>query len=326
MADPAPLVEAVEAVVLGGGPRLTPPETWTRAGVSEALSRRLWRAMGFPQVPDGEAVLTERDVEALGRAALLLSTGEFDEAAVVRQARVMSQAMATVAASHVEMLGVGSRPDALEELTRLGEGGAGVVDLLAELLGYLYRRHLVAAVQRSGYPPDAEDGPGEAVAVGFADLTGFTSAVSGADEASLADLVDQFVEAAADVVAECGGRVVKLIGDEVLFTVDSPAAAAEAALAIVDAAAARGEGLAVHAGMAAGPVLQHGGDVFGSTVNRASRLTDAARPQSVLVDEGLHDRLAGDDRFVMKRVPLRPLKGLGPVRAWVLRRHPPAVG
>lgn len=316
--------EAIETAVLGSPPRFTPADIYESTGTAEEVARQLWLAMGFPHIPPGEAVLTERDRSALAEAQGLLGAG-FELPLVVRQARVMSQAVATVAASQVETLGLGRGHDAAVGGVA-GEGTGGVAgdagEMLAtfdRLLVYLYRRHLVAALERAALM--ASEGGGEAaLAVGFADLAGFSSTASEVSAEEVADLVDTFAAAAADAVAEHGGRVIKLIGDEVLFSVDDPAAAAGAVLEVVDAADRIEGGLPVHAGVAYGPVHQHLGDVFGVTVNRASRLTDAARPGSVLVDEALRDRLAGDDRFSLKRVHLRPLKGLGPVRPYVLRR------
>lgn len=312
------MFETIERVVLGPGPRYTPPEIFERTGTPEATARQLWVAMGFPHVPPGEAVLTERDEHALKEAQSLVAAG-FELPLVIRQARVMSHAMATVAAAQVEALGAGSEGDVGGAVTALAGGGESLLESFVGLLAYLYRRHLVAALER-GAALGTEGAQEVSLAVGFADLSGFTSASSQAGVDELAALVERFEATAADIVAECGGRVIKLIGDEVLFTVDDPLAAADAVLQVVEAAGRIEKGLPVHAGVAMGPVLQHLGDVFGPTVNRASRLTDAARPGSVLVDGAFRDSLADHGRFSLKRVHPRPLKGLGTVRPYVLKR------
>ena len=68
------------------------------------------------------------------------------------------------------------------------------------------------------------------------------------------------------------------------------------------------------------------GDVFGQTVNIASRLTSLARTGSILVDQGMSDALEGDDRYAMK--PLRPasVRGYQHLRSWRLRRADGARG
>jgi adenylate cyclase len=76
----------------------------------------------------------------------------------------------------------------------------------------------------------------------------------------------------------------------------------------------------VRVGMATGRVISRLGDVFGTTVNRASRLTAVARPRTVLVDDGIAGSLASTSGFEMSALRRRTLRGIGPVTPWVLRR------
>jgi adenylate cyclase len=62
------------------------------------------------------------------------------------------------------------------------------------------------------------------------------------------------------------------------------------------------------------------GDVYGEPVNIASRLTSAARPGSVLIDRELAAVLEGDDRWRLRRVPPRPVRGYALLQAFRLRR------
>jgi adenylate cyclase len=314
-----PVFELIEQTVLGEGPRYTPGQVYGRTGTPEDVARQLWRAMGFPHIPPDEAPLTQRDVEALSEVQALLDAG-VDLELAIRHARVMSQALATVAAAQVETLETGSGHEVSAIMGTFAGETETVLGRLDRLLAYLYRRHLAAALERSALVSDDGEGAQPTLVVGFADLAGFTATSRRISAREVADLVELFASSAADVVAECGGRVIKLVGDEVLFTVDEPAAGAEAALAVTEAAERLEDRLPVHAGLALGPVHQHLGDVFGTTVNRASRLTDAARPGTVLVDEAVHDGLGDDPRFTLRRVHLRPLKGLGVVRPYALRR------
>ncbi|GAB3962070.1 hypothetical protein GCM10029978_016390 [Actinoallomurus acanthiterrae] len=72
--------------------------------------------------------------------------------------------------------------------------------------------------------------------------------------------------------------------------------------------------------MAYGLVLTLMGDVFGTTVNLASRLTSIARPRTVLADAGLAEALRGDDAYQLVRIGRRPARGLGIVQPYVVRR------
>jgi len=134
------------------------------------------------------------------------------------------------------------------------------------------------------------------MSVCFVDIVGYTTQSRSLDGAELVEWVDRFEQDTTTLVVDHGGQVIKTIGDEVLFTVADPAAAVEIALAL----AARGDDAddpfpAVRAGIAHGAVVRRLGDVFGSTVNAASRLTSAARPGTVLVDAGVHDALTSDE-------------------------------
>jgi adenylate cyclase len=122
--------------------------------------------------------------------------------------------------------------------------------------------------------------------------------------------------------------VIKTIGDEVLFTVADPAAAVEVALALTARGADEDDPFpAVRAGVAHGAVVRRLGDVFGSTVNAASRLTSAARPGSVLVDAGVHAALTADEDdedspWRWRRVRRVSAKGFKNLEAWRVRPRP----
>jgi adenylate cyclase len=158
------------------------------------------------------------------------------------------------------------------------------------------------------------------VAIGFADLSGFTALTRNSTELELRDLLDTFESLATDIVGQQGGRIVKTIGDEVLFEVDDPAAAAEIALELLEAAGAHPGLPELRAGLAYGPVVSRLGDVFGSTVNIASRLTSLSRPGTVLVDREMHDSLAGDTRFRLKSRRPESVRGFQHLHPWRLRR------
>ena len=73
-------------------------------------------------------------------------------------------------------------------------------------------------------------------------------------------------------------------------------------------------------GVAYGPVLALLGDVFGTTVNRASRLTSFARPGTVLIDEALAAQLKDEEGFQVVAVRARHAHGLGQLQPYALRR------
>ena len=156
--------------------------------------------------------------------------------------------------------------------------------------------------------------------IGFADLSGFTALTRRLSEHDLRALLETFESLATDVVGERGGRIVKTIGDEVLFQVEDPACGVEIALDLIDAVAAAPNLPELRAGLAYGEVVSRLGDVYGSTVNIASRLTSISRPGWVLVDRELHDALAGDERFRFKSRRPESVRGFHHLRQWRIRR------
>ena len=181
-----------------------------------------------------------------------------------------------------------------------------------------WRRHLHAAARRRISLVEAGD---ELIGVvGFADLVGFTALSQQLNEAELAAVVDQFENLCFDVITEGGGRVVKMIGDEVMFTVDSPVAAAEMALALSEGTRDADELSDVRVGLAFGTLLERESDLFGPVVNLASRITKIAFPGSVVVSRELYEHLAGTPGYVLRSMRHRYLKNIGRVPLYVLRR------
>ena len=123
------------------------------------------------------------------------------------------------------------------------------------------------------------------LAVGFADLCGFTRLSRRLSSTGLDRLLDRFEALTAETVGEAGARLVKLIGDEVMFATADAAAAASIALNLATRAAADDVLPGLRVGVSYGRVLVRRGDCFGTTVNLASRIVSTARCGTALVDD-----------------------------------------
>jgi adenylate cyclase len=281
-------------------------------GVDGLLVRRLWRSLGFPDVPDDLAVFTDED---LGTARRLLGEDRGrrpDLPAILRMVRVNSASMSRIAATEAESIAglIHDLRDAGAPDDRIAlELAQGVPwDDIAALLDYSHRIQLRASLWRR---LTFDAAPDIAVAVGFVDLSGYTELSSslGADE--LSDLVGRWEEVAFDTAAACGSRVVKMIGDEVMF-VGLPLQAAQTALRLRDAAARDPRLLPGRGGIAAGPVVVRDGDYYGPVVNLASRLAQVAARGMILAPVSLRDELQSG--FVRcEPEGLRSLRGIGDV-------------
>jgi adenylate cyclase len=123
-------------------------------------------------------------------------------------------------------------------------------------------------------------------AVAFVDLAGFTSmTVERGDEAAAAAAATLF-DVADQAVRASSGRIVKQLGDGVLLRLTDSETAIRSVAAIVAAMSDAGLPPA-HAGIAAGPVFVRDGDIYGRTVNLASRIAGRAGPGEILVEEGV---------------------------------------
>jgi adenylate cyclase len=320
----------IEELLLGGELRYTRVDAVERAGVTRELSGRIWKAFGYPSMPDGEVAYTEGDVAALGRIRRLMDEGVLDEDAVIRLVRAFGQTMTRLAEWQVNlmshMMGPSPKeppdPASVQTIVELAEKHIGEFE---PLVVHAWRRQLAAAGTRAiaAAATSRESGAVRPdLTVGFADMVSFTQMSRELEELELAWVVERFEETASDIVASCGGRLVKTLGDEVLFCADDPAVGGRIALTIAEAIKDETEVPDVRVGAAHGPVLPLMGDVFGTTVNLAARLTSLARPGSVVIDSELAARLEKEPGFATTRIVRRPVRGLGIIQPFVLRRAP----
>jgi adenylate cyclase len=287
---------------------------------------RLCRALGFADLAEDRHGYTDADVGAFGEVARLASDGAVDLDAVVTMVRPMGHLISRLGAAQVSAVSsFRERPPADREHLPRDDPQIGVdrlLPVLEQLVIHAWRRHLVAAAT-AALPTDAVDVASLAQAVGFIDISRYTAMSRRIDWAELTSLLDHFEGCVFDQVGDGGGRVVKTLGDEVLFVASEPAAAAEIALSVVEASGTDPDMPAVHAGIAYGPLLERAGDVFGATVDNASRVTGLAREGTVLVDGACRTHLEGDRRFLAQRRRRRPARGYASVPIYRLRRAGP---
>ena len=326
MTEPDPFTrEQLESALLGDAPRLTSEDVALAAGVSVDDARRLWRALGFPDAGDS-AAFTDADLAALTTITSAVDQGAIDFDTAVRLTRAVGQTVARLADWQVGTLA--SRVEQLEAGDEATGSRIGSALRLAEQVGvpferlliYAWRRHLAAAVARvEALGANDEDLHTVEVTVGFADLVQFTALSNEMDEDRIGDMVEIFESRCGDVVAARHGRIIKTLGDSVLFVSEDPAMGMDIALSIVDVIGNDSRLPDVRIGMAAGSVVMRLGDVFGPPVNLAARLTGVARRNRVITDSETA-ALLPVDRFEGRALPPRPLRGFGVVVPVTVRR------
>jgi class 3 adenylate cyclase len=171
---------------------------------------------------------------------------------------------------------------------------AGIVEGVERYLA----SHELVPMPQSQAPP----------AIVFVDLSGFTRLTEErGDDAAVrsATTLQRYAEA---VATSREGRLVKLLGDGALLRFSEVQHGVEAALDLVEIMGAAGS-LSAHAGIHAGPVIERDLDLFGRTVNLASRIASVAGPGEVLASRAVVEAVDHASlRF--ERVDERSFKGI----------------
>lgn len=296
------MVEADARLALGAAPgdqRLHPGELFDRtaaierSGLSDELFDSIATALGFTPVhgaAPGELGLVDAEIRAIAAFGQLAAV--FSEPEAISFLRVLGSSMARLGESAVSLFLVDVEGPHLEageseyDLAKKVFDGVGLLDEFTTHLDPLLRRHVLQATERSRLSLiDSIERVRQRYAVGFVDLVGFTELSGTMSTDSLAGFLRDFEGQAYDVATEHGARVVKLIGDEVMFVATDADRACRTAVSLMGRF--EGQGVTPRGGIALGDVIVRGGDYFGSDVNLASRLVDEAVPGEVLVTEPL---------------------------------------
>jgi adenylate cyclase len=304
----------VERVLNREGARLSPADIAEQSGLSLDTLTRLWRALGLAEMPDTEVAYGDSDLDAARTVARFRDAG-LGEEPLVLISQVLGHSMSRLSNTLREVVGEALLQPGDSERTvglRWAQAVEHLVPMLSPLLGYVLEVHLKDQIANdiisheeliSGRFEGARE-----VTVCFADLVGFTRLGErvAPRELSRAErlLTELALEASRPPV-----RLVKTIGDAAMLVSPTPEPLVEAALTLVDEAERRSAEMpALRAGVATGDAITQRGDWFGPPVNLASRLTDLARPGSVLATREVRDGLR--DSFAWSYAGKRRLRGV----------------
>ena len=285
----------------------------------------IYEVLGLPKPdPDlpihvDEEALFERFLEAWRRAP--------DEDAPIRAARLLAQAARAAMLGWTDLMDEQVAGPVRQRLFR-GEleefpdevrvSFMRVTNLVPEMFTWLSARYLEQRsvngivegferflATRGLTPPPAPQGP---PAIVFVDLSGFTTLTQERGDESAVFAASSLQRHADAAATRHGGRLVKLLGDGAMLRLGDATVGVEAALDLVGTMSGQGA-LSSHAGVHTGPVIERDLDVFGQTVNLASRIADAAGPGEVLASQAVAEA-AGDGAFAFERIREAELKGL----------------
>jgi len=297
-----------------------------RAGTSTHAVLGIWRALGV-EVPGRDTpMFSSADVSLVqSLAAVDLYTDDQGDELLHVIGSALSRIADAAIAFYVQTVEVG-----------LAEGGADTLELaqkssmaamkaleLGAGLGAVFVHLMRDGVDRQRRAQEhVSDRALYRVAVGFVDLVGFTPLSHRMATRELSAFIGQFETRAFRLASDHGGRIIKHIGDEVMFVAIDPVAGCRLALALMTEFF--DDGIQPRGGLAFGDVVARQGDYFGEVVNLASRLADLAIPGEVLADENVRTA-AADSGLVFEGAGRRQLKGFEePVLVFSLQGAPAA--
>jgi adenylate cyclase len=292
------------------------PNQYTAEQMAEKLNLpidyvlRVRRALGFTDPEPGDMVGGDADIQAIRN--LMEGAGDFRLALdrVRTAAGPMSRTADAIALAF--SVGIGTQLEkgsdqfvVADEVIAEGDP-AYILDMLVHVL----RRELTGAMRRIRLDHASTQTQITAeMGIGFVDLVGYTELMLGLDEAETVELVRRIESVGHDEVARLGGSVVKMVGDGLLFRAPTPEQTVEIALELVRRA---GYGMVppARAGVTWGPVVRLHGDLFGPTVNLASRLMAEAETGMVYTGGAMADLVP------VAAVGDRELKGIGKIATY----------
>jgi adenylate cyclase len=314
--------------VLAGEMVYTSRDIAERAGVELDLLLTSRQAMGLSRVDPDERAFGEYDLEAARTLAEFAGAGLPAEG-MLEITRALGRGLAQGAEAIRMMMGrlfLQAGVTERELATRNAQAASELLPRLGPLLLYILRLQIreqarnVAVSQEelaAGASPNAVE-----VFVGFTDMVGFTRLGERIEVDELGQLVGRLADLAQQAT-QAPARIIKTIGDAVMFV--SPAAdpLLETVLGLVDLADGAGERFPpLRVGLAFGVALSREGDWYGRPVNLASRITGVARRGSVLATKDVRD--AAGDGFRWSAAGDWRLKGFkGRVALFRVRRDVP---
>jgi adenylate cyclase len=272
-------------------------ELCAETDVSLPSVQELYEAIGFAP-PAGSDRIRDGDSQLVELVRRFLSVGA-EEGPTLRLLRVYADSLRRIAKAEAELY----ESQIEEPLRRLGRGerellefgarfGDQVIASLERAIVDIYHRHrehiwiehsinhAEIAMERAGLFEKVPKPP----AICFVDLTGYTRMTEERGDEFAARLASSLATLVEDLSLARGGRPIRWLGDGGMFHFKDPSAAALTGLDMVESTPRTGLP-PMHIGIHTGPVIFQDGDVYGRTVNLASRIASHATAGEVLVSQ-----------------------------------------
>lgn len=325
-------LDLYEKLLLGGKPSLTALDLADRSGLPDEMVREYLLAMGFTPEPANDVRFTELDLAALESWAQAIARSNLSLESAASLTRAQShltdrlvlwelEALVEDAERRLGLDDTSARVVVIDELENL-------LEPLERQMVYSWRRQMYSLVERITREVGTRSRDHSKKrfplrrTLGFVDMVSYTSESSQMGE-DMVDLVERFEYICRSTVTAAGGRVVKMIGDSVMFIADDLEIGLRVVTDLMDTLHATQDMLQVRAAIVDGDVFSRSGDVFGPPVNLAARLVDEAPVGGILTDPSTAAAIDRSGLRALYRVHTYPplnLRGLGRVSPYVVMK------
>lgn len=311
--------------VMGEEPKYTLDELAEKTGLDRDKIEDYWLWLGIPVNIVRGPLFTDPDIKSLKELARFVEDEHLSDRTVASLVRAVGHSADLMASWQFEALveNTVQRLDISDAEARrmvIKHFPQMAVDL-DNLAKNAYRIAATRVLQRNAEAEIAQtksesdaNNTSKPMAVGFADIVGFTRRTATMEPAQLKTYIHNYESRARDIVTRSGGRVVKTVGDAVLFLAESLDVGMDIAMKLADSEPNTKNETPMRVGVVWGQVVQRFGDVFGTRVNLAARLAAKAAPNTLLVDRNTAAFLATDNRYELTVMPETQIQGLGEMR------------
>ena len=291
-------------------------------GIPFDVLRQMYASIGFaPPEPEEHPRTDEPDLIAAG--GVILRTGVEPEV-LLRMLRVYGENFRRITRSETglwhDLVDVPAQRAGASQRELLDQGaefGDAIMSVVDGSTMAIYRRmqehawmgdlveHLELALVEAGLYTK----PDRPATMAFMDLSGYTALTEERGDETAAELATSLAQLVQRTATHHDGEAMKFLGDGVMFRFRDPVAAVRGALEVVGET----QPLALppaHVGMHIGAVIERDGDVFGRTVNLASRLSGKAGPGEVLVSREVVEACDADGSVGFTSLGAVELKGV----------------
>ncbi|MDX1658746.1 MAG: adenylate/guanylate cyclase domain-containing protein [Nitriliruptorales bacterium] len=312
------------ARALGGDQTFSRKEVSDEVGVPLAVLQARDEALGvqplehYTETELEDARALKALLDAVGSDALVRTSRE--DAALVRRLAITHLQVVRDEILHPLLEEYGDDLDAVAD--SLADLADPLFDRATKLLATTYRRVLIDLLASEVVALGMGGDETLELAVGFADVVGYTSLTARVDPSGLKGILQEFEDRCHRVAVDRDVQLVKFLGDAALYVSSDPTVLADVLLDLVDPIDSEQDGdpreTGLSAGLGFGEVVLRSGDVYGAPVNMAARLTDLAVGGSLVADDELRDAL--EDGYRLSTLPPTKLHGIGRRRPLRVRR------